>query len=688
MQKSSTIKTRGDKNYFRLLLPHANINLFPVFLKSWILLLALYFTAVTPGDAATRENADTDEVVMVVNNREITGNEFIRLWKKNNQLTEPQPIDEYLSQFINFHLKVAHARDQGIHLEESFIKELKGYRQQLARPYMTEPVKEDKLVKEAWERWQYDVNASHILVRLNPGYSPEDTLVAWEKAMDLRERVIEGESFERVARATSDDPSAKLNSGNLGYFTVFQMVYTFETAVYNAVPGELSKPVRTPFGYHIIRLNDIRESRGEILTSHIMAGFNRYEEDEAKTAIDGLYEKLQAGFSFEMLAREHSTDINTAGAGGRLPWFGAGRIIPEFETAAFALENPGDISEPVRTPYGWHIIRLEDKRGIPPLEEVRDELAERVRNSGDRRSRLLRSALVEKLKTEWDFSLNRQALEAFYHIVDDRVFDGNWSLPASYPLNQVLFRVRGSEVTQRDFADFITRNAYKRRPWPIDEYVYSLYEEFEASWLIGHEEDNLEDRHPEFRLLMQEYKDGMLLFEVTDREIWLRALNDSAALAAFHEENRHDYMWDTRISATIFTTTERRVARRTERRARISQWFGCLDDYWVIDRLNRGEDEPVVTLERGVFSSGDDQATDMVEWEADVIGKTREDDRYRIVLVHEVLDPEPKTLDEARGEILADFQDHLEKEWIEKLHERYNVVVYEEVLNDVVNRQN
>jgi len=640
----------------------------------------------TTGGRQYSVTEETERVLMVIDNREITGTEFIRLWQKNNQLTEPQSAEEYLDLFINFHLKVAHAREEGIHLEESFREELRGYRKQLARPYMIDPEKEEELVREAWERWKYDVNASHILIRLNPGYSPEDTLMAWEKAMEIRERIEEGESFERVARATSDDPSAKTNSGNLGYFTVFQMVYPFENAVYNAEPGELCMPVRTPFGYHIVKVNDIRESRGEILVSHIMTGFNQYQEDEARQKINEIYNRLREGYRFGELAREHSSDLNTASQGGRLPWFGAGRLIPDFEAAAFALETPGEISKPVRTPYGWHIIRLEEKRSIPPLEEARNELVEKVRNSPDARSRLLRESLVDKLKEIWDYSLNNEALEEFYHIVDDRVFDGNWQVPASYSLDRVLFSVRDRRVTQREFAEFISRNAYKRKPWPIDDYVLSLYDDFAGRWLLSYEEENLDQRHPDFRFLMQEYKDGMLLFEITDREVWQRAVTDSAGLAAFHHENKFEYMWDHRASVTIFTASDSRMARRVARRARRSLRFDSRDDSWVADRLNRGEEEPVVTAERGIFSRGDNELIDNVNWEPGVVETIDQGNLYKTVLVHEIIEPEPKTLEEARGRITADFQDHLERKWLEKLREKYNVTVYRDVLSDITGR--
>ena len=647
------------------------------------LLCLFIFTSFSLFIPVTPLAAQDDDVIMVVNDREITKAEFIRLWKKHNLYEEPPPVDDYLELFTIFHLKLAHARDEGIHLETSFKDDLAGYRRELAIPYLVDPDMEEKLVKEAYERLLYDVNASHILVRLSPGHSPDDTIKAREKALQIRNRIIKGESFEKVASATSDDPSAKINSGNLGYFTVFQMVYPFENYVYNAGPGVLSMPVRTRFGYHIIKINDIRESRGEIKTAHIMIGFDQYSEEDAKNKSAGIYEDIIAGSSFEQMAKDHSTDVNTASRGGELPWFGSGSIVPEFETAAFALEKPGDISEPVRTKYGWHIIKLKDQRDIPPFDEIKNELVERIRGARDERSIKIKDALVEKLKKEWAFSENTGALEIFYNLVDERIFDGNWTVPASWNLNRVLFRVTGAAVTQRDFAEFLSENAYKRKPWPVDEYIYNIYSEYVKKWLINHENRNLENKYPEFRFMMKEYKDGMLLFEITDRKLWSGAHTDSVQLAEFHERNKHNYMWGKRISASIYTTENRWIAKRASTRSAISMRFNFIGHDWIINLLERRSDKYDITVEKGLFSRGDNHLTDRFEWNESISEVIHENDQYHIVLIHEVLDPEPKTLDEAREQVVADYHEYLEQEWIKDLRSKYNVVINKDVLQTI-----
>ncbi|MFP4366424.1 MAG: peptidylprolyl isomerase [Bacteroidales bacterium] len=626
-----------------------------------------------------------DDVLLTVQDRQITITEFLRLWEKSDHFRDSLDIDEYMELFIDFQLKVAHAREEGIQTEPAIRNEIARYRRDLASKYMGDPETEEYLVREAYERLQYDIDASHILVRLIPGYSPEDTLMAWEKAMQIRELLLEGESFEKIARATSDDPSAKTNSGNLGYFTVLQMAYPFENAVYNTELEEISLPVRTRFGYHIIRVNDVRKSRGEIKTAHILFGFDSYNESEAEKIARDTYQDILSGQSFEALAKELSTDFITSSDGGVLPWFGAGKYPPEFESAAFSLNKSGEISEPVRTPYGWHIIKLIDQRGLPSYDRIKEQLLDRIRKPGNNRSGLIKKALVERLKTEWRFSENTQALDIFPRLVDDSIFDGKWTAPANLPLNGILFSVTDKTVTQRDFAEFISNNVYRRKPWPLDEYINRLYEEFVDNWLIELENDNLEIKYPEFRYNLNEYSDGILLYEITAREIWTNAATDSAGLAEFYEANRNNYMWGTRIEASIYTTDDGSLTRRIARRARRSTFFlfPGRDDNWVVERINQSEEPGAVTYERGIYGRRDSEITDTIDWEEGVSGTYRINDQYKIVLVHDVMEPEPMTLEEAEKAVIADYRDYLEEKWIENLREKYNVVVNTDVLSGI-----
>lgn len=644
------------------------------------LFFIISFFMVQPSSLTAQE-----DVLMVVHDREISKSEFLRLREKYYEATDTVATEDFLDLFIDFHLKVAHARSEGIQNEPSFRSELSRYRRELALPYLGDQKTEEVLAREAYERLHTDVNASHILVRLSPGYSPEDTLMAYEKAMLIRERIINGdEEFGEVAKATSDDPSAKNNSGNPGYFTALQMTYPFENQAYSAPADSLSMPVRTRFGYHIIRVNDRRPSRGEIRTAHLMIGFNEYDEEEARQKIREIHEDLLLGYDFEMMAQDYSTDPNTAGQGGILPWFGTGYIVPVFEEAAFDLEDRGDISEPVLTEFGWHIIKLLDKREIPPYDEIKPELVKKIRGSADERSELIKKALVTRLKKEWNFSENAGALGVFYNIVDSSIFQGNWTIPSGLGLNSEMFSLNGRKIIQKDFARFIAQNAVVRHPWPRDEYIGSLYEEFVAQWLIRHENENLEEKYPEFRILVREITDGMLLFEITDRVIWSDAGSDSIALADFHQKNRFDYMRGRGLDAAIFTTDNGNIAGKAARRAsRKDCLFWNRDNDWVIKRFNRNSGEDVITYEEGVFYRGDREITDTVEWSEGVSEVISSDRGFQFVVIEEIIEPQPKTLGEAYDQVVSDYLEYLESEWVKQLHDKYDVVINEDVLSEI-----
>jgi peptidyl-prolyl cis-trans isomerase SurA len=495
--------------------------------------------------------------------------------------------------------------------------------------------------------------------------------------MEIRDSLATGEPFEVVARAVSDDPSAKINHGNLGYFTALQTPYEFENAVYHSEPGEISLPVRTHFGYHIIRVNEKIDSRGKLKVAHIMTGFNQYDEPGAKELAARLHGEITAGYSFEDLAEKYSSDFHTSSNGGRMEWFGTGRMHQAFEEMAFALSEPGEISEPVLTPWGWHIIKLIDRRDIPPYEEVRDELLERVSLSGSSRSAKIRNALTERLKSEWGFSENPGALEIFYRHSGDGLYS-----PATHSLEEALFSIGGSDITRREFAEFISKNIPFPDTGSVVQNITELYNGFVNMMLIRLEEKNLEKKIPEFRHRMNEYRNSMLLHEISDREVWSRARSDSVGLAGFFLDNKGNYIWDTRVLATIFTAPEMATARRIAWRARRSNLFGSRDSEWVIAPLTGDGRSGPVTFSTGLFCRGYNEVVDLVPWETGVSEIIYFNSSYNVVMIHEIHDPEYKSLDEAYEEIVADYRDHLESRWLEKLRETYNIKVNRDVLSD------
>lgn len=501
----------------------------------------------------------SDQVLIRIDDRQITKAEFLEIYKRNNLesvIAETKEVDEYLEMYINFRLKVKAAKDQGLDTLSSFVDELQGYRDQLAQQYLVDHEVTEKLIEEAWERSQYDVRASHILIELPEHAAPEDTLEVYEQMKELRERALAGESFGDLARDYSDDPSAdgrpargdqparRGNAGDLGYFTVFNMVYPFESAAYKTSPGDISMPFRTSFGYHIVKVTDRLPAMGRARVAHIMLmtpqDASSEELADKEEQIFELHQKLMdEGADFEELAAEYSEDQQSAQRGGEMAPFTSNRMVPQFIEAISKMHEEGDISPPVRTDFGWHIIKLLKKDTPPDFEEAYTDLQNRIQR--DDRSRLSQQVVVERLKDEYDLQKEEEALQAFYEAVDESIFEGAWDSETATRMNDVLFSFADRSYTQKDFAEYLDDHQRNQNPTTVRGLVNHYLDQMIAREILAYEEKNLEEKYDEFRKVMQEYHDGILLFEITNQEVWSKATADTTGLKAFFEANQEQY---------------------------------------------------------------------------------------------------------------------------------------------------
>ncbi|PLX04824.1 MAG: hypothetical protein C0594_08800 [Marinilabiliales bacterium] len=631
-----------------------------------------------------------EKILMKIEGNPVTLAEFERIYKKNNTnntAIDKKSLEEYLELFINFKLKVLEAENQKLDTAEAFIKELAGYRKQLARPYLTDKETEEKLIDEAYNRMQYDVHASHILISVPQDVKPEDTLKYYNKALEARKRIERGAKFDMVAKEVSDDPSAKTNGGDLGYFTAFKMVYDFETVAYNTKPGEVSMPFRTSFGYHIIKVHDKRPARGKVKVAHIMiavpAGSPESEFQKAKKKIDEVYAKLQEGKEdFAKLASEYSDDKASARRGGELAMFGTGQMVPEFEDAAFKLSGENPISKPVRTAYGWHIIKFLDSKPIGSKEELYDEIKSRI--SRDARAGKSKDAIVEKLKKEYNFQHDPKSLNAFYDVVDESIFQGAWDVNKAKDLTGVLFTIGDMEVSQQEFAEYLARFQKRGKVLPLKEHIPMMFNKLVETKVLEYEEGRLEKKYPEFRYLMQEYHDGILLFELTDKMVWSKAVKDSAGLEKFYNEHKNKYMWGERLDASVYTCPEGKhvdAARKIAKKRQKKQYD--VNKYMELLQKEIADTNFIIKIEDGKFAKGSNKVIDKIDWvegfsdNVDIAGDVA------FVDVRKVVPPEPKKLSEARGLITADYQTYLETKWVEELRDKYKVEVYKDVLSEI-----
>ncbi|MBT6439424.1 MAG: peptidylprolyl isomerase, partial [Flavobacteriales bacterium] len=376
-----------------------------------------------------------EDILMTIGGDPVSIGEFENIYNKNNsnlQDQNEQSLDDYVDLFINFKLKVKEATVLKMDTDKAFINELAGYRKQLAKPYLEDREITEQLIKEAYDRMKFDVKAKHILVVVPSDATPADTMKAYARIKVLRQKATKKNSdFEKIMRESKTPDKAKdkeVIAEDLGYFTAFQMVYNFETAAFNTPVGEVSKVIRTRFGYHILKVYDKRESRGEIKAAHIMVSTPKaMTADQAvqkKAKIDEIYGKLKAGEDFKQLAKLYSEDKGSAKRGGELPWFGSGRMVEEFETAAFALKADGDIAAPINTKYGWHIIKRVERKETKSFEDSENEIKNKIAKDG--RSTKSKSSLIAKIKADGGYKIDETSLQAFYKVVDESYTQGKW----------------------------------------------------------------------------------------------------------------------------------------------------------------------------------------------------------------------------------------------------------------------
>jgi peptidyl-prolyl cis-trans isomerase SurA len=630
-----------------------------------------------------------DEVIMTVKGKPVYKSEFENIYKKNNKdvNVSKEALDEYMVLFTNFKLKVTEAEELGMDTVRKFRDELDGYRKQLAKPYLVDNNLNDNLIMEAYERLKTEIRASHILVKCDPEATPEDTMKAYKKAMSIRDKVMKGD-FAAVASTPgiSDDPSAVKNKGDLGYFTSMQMVYPFETACYKLKVGEVSMPVRTRFGYHIIKVVDKRPSRGQIRVAHIMivakADDPAEKHENARKKAEEILAKVKAGEDFAALANQYSEDQSSARKGGELPIFGSGRMVPEFEDAAFALAKDGDVSGVIKTNYGYHIIKRLELKMLEPFDEKKAELKQKIQR--DSRSFLPRKSFIVKLKTKYNYAdLNKKKdLATFYTVVDTSIFDNEWKLEKAKGLEKPLAKFADKTITQKDFAMYLWKNQHKQKNQDIKTYINQQYENFMGDELVNYEDSKLEEQYPEFRALMKEYRDGILLFDLTDKKVWSKAVKDTAGLREYYDKNKMNYMHPERYDVVIYTCKDAELAKKV--RGELKK--GKLSDDKILELFNK-DSQLNLKIEKGIFSAEEKDilvksgATTQKSGPDKLTGDyTDASNQIVFVKMKEVLKPSPKSLIEAKGPITSDYQTWLETEWIKALKEKYPVVVYKDVL--------
>jgi len=618
--------------------------------------------------------------VLTIDSQSISLEEFNNVFYKNNNNTEltKEYLDEYMQLFVNFKLKVKEADELGLDTIAAFVSELDGYRIQLAKPYLKNKEFDENMLTEAYDRMKQDIKASHILIAVDKKATEQQEKEAYDKVLAIRSSILNNTiSFDDAAKNNPAGNSPSSNDGNLNYFTSFMMVYDFESAAYSTEIGEISMPIKTKYGYHIIKVTDKREALGEVKVAHIVfksgQGSDEKKLNEAEDKINKIAELLKNGEEFSDVAERFSEDRSTAVKGGNLPAFGVGKMVPEFESVAFGLKEVGDISAPFRTEYGWHIITLLERKGIPTFEEVKAELKRKIES--DSRGELSKEALFAKLHKTYKVLNNPNVYTAFRMQAANTIASGTFSSISEN--NAKLVTINGKIIKVISFVNYILLN--QRVGSDIDE----MYLSFVNEELLAYEESQLETKYPEYKALLQEYREGILLFDLTNTKVWSKAVEDTVGLQNFYTANNSNYTWENRVDATIYSCIDLAIAK-TVKRAIYKKHRGNITDTEILTETNT--DAPLsLQINTKKFVKGENEYVDAVDWKLGIAADIKtKDGSYIIVDIHEVLESGLKALNETRGKVISDYQNALELEWISLLKAKYKVSINKDVLYTLI----
>ena len=625
-----------------------------------------------------------EKAILSIDNDQVLKSEFEQIYWKNKKekIATKEDLDEYIQLFVNFKLKVKAAEELGLDTSKKFKDELAGYRSQLEKPYLIDTSINEELINEAYYRTINEVNASHIMIKLGPNPSANDTMTAYKKIESIRAKINSGVvSFEDLAEEVSEDPSAKYNKGNLGFFNAFKMLYSFECAAYETPIGKVSKPVRTRYGYHLVKPNALRKAKGKMRASHIMVTTSPSGKDNeaSETKINSIYKELLSNNkTFEELAVEYSEDRKSAKKGGEIGWISsAGNFYPEFEKTVFSLKEDGAYSEPFQTPNGWHIVKRLEFEEIGNLNDMKYELKNKIQK--DSRAQKTKSSFIKQLKVEYKLNENFNAKSFQYVIKNKNINNDNvyvFQEIKELKKNAVSF----SEINYSnwDFLNYLSGTKMLDKCKNDIKLLNDMYQRFIDYKLIEYEKTQLERKHPDFKALMKEYRDGILLFEISDQKIWTKAIKDTSGLINFFNTNRNTWKYPNRVNATIFTSS----SKKTIKKAYSIKKKGKINNDSIISILNK-ENPLNISYENKLIDDFKDYNSSYEVLEKGINNPIFINNKWIEIYVKEKLDQRQKELKEAEGIIVSAYQNYLEESWIRNLKKKYEIKIDYETLYSI-----
>ena len=624
-----------------------------------------------------------DNTILEIDNQTVNKIEFEQIYWKNKKekIATNEDLDEYIQLFINFKLKVIAAEELGLDTTKKFIDELSGYRVQLEKPYLIDTSINEDLINEAYYRTINEVNASHIMTKLGPNPRSEDTLKAFNKIKDIRNKIISGKvGFEEAAEELSEDPYARSSKGNLGYFNAFKMLYSFECAAYNTPIGKISDIVRTKYGYHIVKPNSIRKAKGRVKTSHIMITTSlKTENNLSKEKINAIYKDLvEKTKTFEELAVEFSEDRKSAKNGGEIGWINSGgNFYPEFEEAVFSLNIDGEFSKPFKTPNGWHIVKRLNYEPVGDLKSMSYNLKNKIQK--DARAQKTKSSFINKLKIEYQLK-NMLNMKELITIIKNKNFNYE-NMEANKKIKTIkntLLTFSNISYTNYDYIEYLLKSKSIEKNKIDQNLIKQQFEKFINQKIIDFEKTQLEAKHPDFKALMKEYRDGILLFEISDQKIWTKAIKDTAGLKEFYALNKATWIWPNRVNGTLFTSE----SKKTLKKVSSLKTKKSLSNDSIMSILNK-DNLFNLKYENKIIDDFSKYNLTFDQLNKGYNGPFNYEEKLVLIYVEEKLPQRNKELKEAEGIIVSAYQNYLEDQWLTRLKKNHTITINHNTLYSI-----
>lgn len=671
-------------------------------IKGFIISLLCYFVAI---QLVQGQNGD---ILFTIADRDtVTVEEFMQMYERNLSNTKDYTtLNEYLNLYVNYKLKLLQAHDIGLDRDPSTIRQVEEYRNSLIKPYINNPHIMDSLVVQAYDRMSTLVRASQILISVPVNTAPSDTILYYQKARMVYEKALQGEDFVSLVDQYSDDPSVNStsgigNHGDLGYFTSMTMIYPFENAVYSLIEkqslhNEILKDsitfCKTQFGYHIIKLTSVVPvTFSTISLAHIFVSRQNHSEQEAKDLIYKAYDQI-AIVGFDSVVRCFSDDTFTRMKGGILANQQPNTIPPEY--IDMYVGNPTTTtSRPFQTRFGWHIVKFIDVTPIPEFEFIKSQIYDRL--SKDERMYFALEKFIAESKQYYHFKCDSKLLSRLSQFVSDSVFSATWQLPDinsnkefSYLRTKSLFSIGEDSFTSWDFLNYIFETQSKRTPVHIQSYINKQYENYSNKCVLEYASKHIEEKYPQLQKSIREFEDGVLIFDLTDSMVWTKSLSDTVELERYYQENKSKYLYTERVDATIWSIPSRVNADKIFKQIKKYKKKGKSDDEikGIIDVKYFKESKSSINYIWGRFEKGingiidSNVFTKIDELKKEVLPRYIMDsssvlNRAIVIVVSEIMPISIKPFEACKGLVTSDYQQVLEKQWIDSLREHYPISI-------------